>query len=38
VALPVSSSEIRQELAKGQTPAVLPPPVAEYIHSHHLYQ
>lgn len=38
VALPVSSSEIRQELAKGQTPEVLTPAVAEYIHERHLYE
>lgn len=38
VALPVSSSEIRQEIAKGRTPSVLPPEVAEYIHEHRLYR
>ena len=37
VALPVSSSEIRQELSKGQTPPDLPTAVAGYIHAHHLY-
>jgi nicotinate-nucleotide adenylyltransferase len=37
VALPVSSSEIRQELARGQSPAELPGTVAEYIRSHGLY-
>jgi nicotinate-nucleotide adenylyltransferase len=38
IALPVSSSEIRQELSQGLTPADLPPPVAEYIHAHGLYR
>jgi nicotinate-nucleotide adenylyltransferase len=38
VALPVSSSEIRQEIARGRTPSVLPPEVAEYIHQHRLYR
>lgn len=38
VALPVSSSEIRQELAKGKTPAVLPGAVAEYIQQRGLYR
>lgn len=38
VALPVSSSEIRQELAKGQSPAVLPPAVAGYIRARGLYR
>lgn len=38
IALPVSSSEIRQELAKGQTPSVLPAAVAEYIHERGLYK
>jgi nicotinate-nucleotide adenylyltransferase len=37
VALPVSSSEIRQALARGETPAELPPAVAQYIRSHRLY-
>ncbi len=37
VALPFSSSEIRQALTRGETPAELPPPVANYIHAHGLY-
>ena len=37
VALPVSSSEIRQALARGQTPAELPPAVAKYIFERGLY-
>jgi len=37
VALPVSSSEIRRELARGDTPRELPGPVAEYIRVHGLY-
>jgi len=38
VALPVSSSEIRQALAHGETPDEIPPAVAEYIRAHGLYQ
>jgi nicotinate-nucleotide adenylyltransferase len=38
VALPVSSSEIRQDLAKGRTPPDLPPAVADYIHARGLYR
>ena len=38
VALPVSSSETRQALARGDTPEELPPAVAEYIHAHSLYR
>jgi nicotinate-nucleotide adenylyltransferase len=38
VALPVSSSEIRQELAKGRPPADLPPAVADYIQARGLYR
>ena len=37
VALPVSSSEIRQALARGETPAEVPPAVEEYIRQHRLY-
>ena len=37
VALPVSSSEIRNELARGETPPDLPPPVTEYIRARGLY-
>ncbi|HLH42597.1 MAG TPA: nicotinate-nucleotide adenylyltransferase [Bryobacteraceae bacterium] len=37
VALPVSSSEIRQALARGETPTELPPAVAEYIRERRLY-
>jgi len=35
--LPVSSSEIRQALARGEAPPELPPAVAEYIRQHGLY-
>jgi nicotinate-nucleotide adenylyltransferase len=38
IALPVSSSEIRQELSKGLRPTDLPPSVADYIQAHHLYR
>jgi nicotinate-nucleotide adenylyltransferase len=38
VALPVSSSEIRQALARGETPAELPKAVLDYIHAHGLYR
>jgi len=38
IALPVSSSEIREELSQGRTPPDLPPAVAEYIHAHGLYR
>jgi len=38
IALPVSSSEIRQELSQGLTPAHLPPAVAEYIQARGLYR
>jgi nicotinate-nucleotide adenylyltransferase len=38
IALPVSSSEIRQELSQGLTPSDLPPAVAEYIHARGLYR
>jgi nicotinic acid mononucleotide adenylyltransferase len=37
VALPVSSSEIRAALARGETPAELPQAVAEYIRNNGLY-
>ncbi len=37
VALPVSSSEIRQALARGEMPAELPPAVGDYIRAHRLY-
>jgi len=37
VALPVSSSEIRAALARGETPAELPKGVAEYIRANGLY-
>ena len=37
VELPVSSSDIREALARGETPAELPQQVAEYIYAHHLY-
>ncbi len=38
VELPVSSSEIRDALARGETPAELPPAVADYIRANGLYQ
>jgi nicotinate-nucleotide adenylyltransferase len=38
VASPVSSSEIRHALSRGETPAELPPAVAEYIRTHGLYR
>ena len=37
VALPVSSSEIRQALARGETPAELPATVARYVFERRLY-
>ncbi len=37
LALPVSSSEIRQKLAAGQDPEELPPGVLDYIRRHGLY-
>jgi nicotinate-nucleotide adenylyltransferase len=37
VALPVSSSEIRQALARGETPADVPSTVVEYIRANGLY-
>ena len=37
VALPVSSSEIRQALARGEMPSEVPPRVADYIRSNGLY-
>jgi nicotinate-nucleotide adenylyltransferase len=38
LALPVSSSEIRSQLAAGEAPAELPPSVLTYIQQHRLYQ
>jgi nicotinate-nucleotide adenylyltransferase len=38
VALPVSSSEIRQVLARGERPAEIPDAVADYIEAHQLYR
>jgi len=38
VALPVSSSEIRKKLARGEIPAELPASVGRYIAEHGLYQ
>jgi nicotinate-nucleotide adenylyltransferase len=38
VALPVSSSEIRQALGRGESPEELPVAVAEYIRDHGLYR
>jgi len=37
IELPVSSSSIREELARGKAPAMLPPAVFDYIKQHHLY-
>jgi nicotinate-nucleotide adenylyltransferase len=37
VELPVSSSDIREALARGETPPELPPVVAGYIRDHQLY-
>jgi nicotinate-nucleotide adenylyltransferase len=37
VALPVSSSEIRAALARGETPAELPTSVLDYIRANGLY-
>lgn len=37
LALPVSSTELRRQLAEGASPAELPAPVLEYIREHHLY-
>ncbi len=37
LALPVSSSEIRQKLAAGQAPEEVPPAVVDYIRQHGLY-
>ena len=38
LALPVSSSDIRQQLLEGRVPKELPPAVAEYILARRLYQ
>ena len=38
VDLPVSSSEIRERLARGEAPAELPPAVLDYIRTHGLYR
>lgn len=37
IELPVSSSAIREDLAAGRVPAMLPPPVFAYIRDHRLY-
>ena len=37
VELPVSSSEIRRALARGESPEVVPPEVLEYIRANRLY-
>jgi nicotinate-nucleotide adenylyltransferase len=37
VELPISSSDIRDALARGESPAELPPGVAGYIRDHRLY-
>jgi nicotinate-nucleotide adenylyltransferase len=37
VELPVSSSDIRDALARGETPAELPPAITGYIRDHRLY-
>jgi nicotinate-nucleotide adenylyltransferase len=36
--LPVSSSEIREAFARGETPGEVPKKVAEYIRDHKLYR
>jgi nicotinate-nucleotide adenylyltransferase len=38
LALPVSSSGVRQQLVQGQSPPVLPPTVLAYIREHGLYR
>jgi nicotinate-nucleotide adenylyltransferase len=38
LSLPVSSSEIRASLARGESPAELPPAVLEYARAHGLYR
>jgi nicotinate-nucleotide adenylyltransferase len=38
VDLPVSSSSVRAALARGESPAEVPPPVLEYIRHHGLYR
>jgi len=38
VELPVSSSDIRDALARGETPQELPPAIAAYIRAHQLYR
>jgi nicotinate-nucleotide adenylyltransferase len=38
VALPISSSEVREALARGEVPDEVPPAVAEYIQRHGLYR
>ncbi|MCS7025025.1 MAG: nicotinate-nucleotide adenylyltransferase [Bryobacteraceae bacterium] len=38
LALAVSSSAIRAQLARGETPEQVPPEVLAYIREHHLYQ
>jgi nicotinate-nucleotide adenylyltransferase len=38
VELPVSSSDIREALARGESSAELPPAVADYIRDHRLYR
>jgi len=35
--LPISSSLIRRQLALGEVPSMLPPPVLDHIRQHHLY-
>jgi len=36
--LPISSSDIRDALAQGESPRELPPAVAGYIRDHRLYE
>ncbi|MFN0171435.1 MAG: nicotinate-nucleotide adenylyltransferase [Bryobacteraceae bacterium] len=38
LALPIASSDLRQRLAAGETPAEIPSPVIEYIREHGLYR
>ncbi len=37
LALPVSSTDLRKQLERGETPAELPVSVLKYIREHHLY-
>ncbi len=37
LSLPISSSEIRSQLARGDPDVAVPPAVLDYIREHHLY-